>query len=82
MDLPPASEEVAGFYGAMIETEHAQDKVFNKNFFNDFLKVLEKNPAVRMSLTKTMLVLNDRISRSEEWHQDQGVRIVRLPTDV
>ena len=31
----------------MIETEHAKDEVFNKNFFTDFKKVLEKHPPVR-----------------------------------
>ncbi|KAA1473919.1 hypothetical protein DENSPDRAFT_840460 [Dentipellis sp. KUC8613] len=44
VDLPPASEEVAGFYGAMLETDHAKDATFNKNFFDDWLKVLKKNP--------------------------------------
>ena len=46
LDLPPESEEVAGFYGAMLETDHAQDAVFNKNFFTDFLKLLKKFPPV------------------------------------
>ncbi|KAI0633246.1 hypothetical protein C8Q77DRAFT_1058241 [Trametes polyzona] len=44
VDLPPEAEEVAGFYGALLETPHAQDAVFNNNFFNDFLKVLKKYP--------------------------------------
>ncbi|KAG8213967.1 DNA topoisomerase I [Butyriboletus roseoflavus] len=44
VDLPPESEEVAGFYAAMLETEHAQDKTFNKNFFEDWLKVLKDYP--------------------------------------
>lgn len=30
----------------MIETDHAQDATFNKNFFTDFLKVLKKSPPV------------------------------------
>jgi DNA topoisomerase IB len=47
VDLPPASEEVAGFYAAMIETDHAQDKTFNKNFFEDWKKVLKDHPTVR-----------------------------------
>lgn len=47
MDLPPASEEVAGFYAAMIETDHAQDQTFNKNFFEDWKKVLHDHPPVR-----------------------------------
>lgn len=44
VDLPPESEEVAGFYGAMLETDHAKDKIFNKNFFEDWLKVLKNHP--------------------------------------
>ncbi|KAF8444645.1 hypothetical protein L210DRAFT_3530423 [Boletus edulis BED1] len=42
--LPPESEEVAGFYAAMLDTDHAQDKTFNKNFFEDWLKVLKDHP--------------------------------------
>lgn len=47
VDLPAESEEVAGFYASLLETDHAKDKVFNKNFFEDFLQVLKKNPPVR-----------------------------------
>jgi DNA topoisomerase-1 len=46
VDLPLESEEVAGFYAAMLETEHAQDATFNKNFFEDWLKVLQEHPPV------------------------------------
>ena len=41
VDLPPESEEVAGFYAALLESDHAKDATFNKNFFDDFLKVLK-----------------------------------------
>ncbi|KAH7926719.1 hypothetical protein BV22DRAFT_1032585 [Leucogyrophana mollusca] len=44
VDLPPESEEVAGFYAAMIETDHAKDGTFNKNFFDDWMKVLKDFP--------------------------------------
>ncbi|CDK26078.1 unnamed protein product [Kuraishia capsulata CBS 1993] len=40
--LPIEAEEVAGFFGAMLETDHAKNPVFQKNFFHDFLKVLEE----------------------------------------
>lgn len=40
--LPPAAEEVAGFFGAMINSEHAENPVFQKNFFEDFLSVLKE----------------------------------------
>ena len=58
VDLPPAAEEVAGFYAALLETPHAEDATFNKNFFNDFLKVLEKNPPVSslQSCDRTRLI--------------------------
>ncbi|KAI0775835.1 hypothetical protein BD413DRAFT_470526 [Trametes elegans] len=44
VDLPPEAEEVAGFYAALLESPHAQDATFNKNFFDDFLKILKKYP--------------------------------------
>lgn len=44
LDLPPESEEVAGFFAALLETEHAADPVFRQNFFKDFLDVLAEFP--------------------------------------
>lgn len=43
VDLPPAAEEVAGFYAALLETDHGKNAVFQKNFFNDFLVVLKES---------------------------------------
>ncbi|KAK9463533.1 uncharacterized protein V1516DRAFT_661662 [Lipomyces oligophaga] len=42
VNLPLEAEEVAGFFGAMIETEHAKNPVFQANFFADFRSVLKK----------------------------------------
>ncbi len=47
VDLPEEAEEVAGFYAALIETDHAKDETFNKNFFDDFRTVLKEHPPVR-----------------------------------
>ncbi|KIK67381.1 hypothetical protein GYMLUDRAFT_37488 [Collybiopsis luxurians FD-317 M1] len=44
VSLPLESEEVAGFYAALIESDHAKDAIFNKNFFNDWKVVLKKHP--------------------------------------
>ncbi|KAJ7924855.1 DNA topoisomerase I [Mycena leptocephala] len=44
LDLPPAAEEVASFYAALIESDHAQSADFNKNFFEDWQTVLKKHP--------------------------------------
>jgi len=43
VDLPPAAEEVAGFFAALIETDHGKNPVFQKNFFHDFLEVLKES---------------------------------------
>ncbi|KAL7415462.1 hypothetical protein BDY24DRAFT_383028 [Mrakia frigida] len=44
--LPPGSEEVAGFFAAMIETDHAKDATFQANFFRDFQHQLTLHPPV------------------------------------
>lgn len=41
--LKPEAEEVAGFFGAMINTQHAENEVFQQNFFHDFLRVLKES---------------------------------------
>ncbi|OWB57734.1 hypothetical protein B5S28_g3703 [[Candida] boidinii] len=43
VQLPPDAEEVAGFFAAMLESEHAKNPVFQKNFFKDFLEVLKES---------------------------------------
>ncbi|KAJ2345853.1 hypothetical protein GGF43_005119, partial [Coemansia sp. RSA 2618] len=37
--MPPPVEEVATFFAAMLGTDHAANKVFQKNFFDDFKEV-------------------------------------------
>ncbi|KAK4684184.1 DNA topoisomerase I, partial [Tremellales sp. Uapishka_1] len=54
LTLPPESEEVAGFFAAMIETDHAQDAKFRENFFNDFRKVLDGHPPKEGIQVKTL----------------------------
>ncbi|OBA19667.1 hypothetical protein METBIDRAFT_13408 [Metschnikowia bicuspidata var. bicuspidata NRRL YB-4993] len=43
VDLPSAAEEVAGFFGAMLESDHTKNPVFQKNFFDDFIEVLKQS---------------------------------------
>ncbi|SCU81774.1 LAMI_0B07624g1_1 [Lachancea mirantina] len=47
VDLPPQAEEVAGFFAALLESDHAKNPVFQKNFFEDFLEVLEESGGSR-----------------------------------
>ncbi|QLG74399.1 hypothetical protein HG535_0G02820 [Zygotorulaspora mrakii] len=42
VDLPVKAEEVAGFFAALLESDHAKNPVFQKNFFEDFLQVLKE----------------------------------------
>lgn len=39
--LAPEAEEVAGFFGAMIQTQHAENPKFQENFFKDFQDVVK-----------------------------------------
>ncbi|KAF9503767.1 hypothetical protein BS47DRAFT_1445884 [Hydnum rufescens UP504] len=44
VNLSIEAEEVAGFFAAMLETDHAKDATFCKNFFTDFKAVLARHP--------------------------------------
>jgi DNA topoisomerase-1 len=50
--LPPEAEEIAGFFAALLETEHAKNEIFAKNFFEDFRSLLvEKFPLLAQKIT-------------------------------
>ena len=51
MNLDVEAEEVAGFYGAMLKSDHCQKPVFNKNFFEDFREVLKATGGAKDSKT-------------------------------
>lgn len=40
--LPGEVEEVAGFFAALLETEHAQNEIFVNNFWSDFRALLQE----------------------------------------
>nr|AAC39319.1 topoisomerase I [Aspergillus nidulans] len=43
VDLHPEAEEVAGFFGSMLNsTQHTENPTFQKNFFADFKEILKK----------------------------------------
>lgn len=41
--LKPDSEEYATIYAKFTESEYIKNKIFNKNFFNDWIKILKKD---------------------------------------
>ncbi|KAG0327697.1 DNA topoisomerase 1 [Dissophora globulifera] len=46
ISLAPEVEEVASFFGALLFTEHAENPVFQQNFFKDFSKLAKKHKTV------------------------------------
>lgn len=50
ISLSPEAEEVASFYAALLETDHGKNPTFQKNFFNDWQKILKKDPQVMCTL--------------------------------
>ncbi|KAI8974290.1 hypothetical protein BDB01DRAFT_402845 [Pilobolus umbonatus] len=42
--LSPEAEEVATFFAALLETDHAKNPIFQKNFFRDWQSILKKDP--------------------------------------
>lgn len=55
--LPPGAEEVAGFFGHMTDTPHAQNSVFTANFFKDFLNVVKETGGAKDASGKVRIVL-------------------------
>jgi hypothetical protein len=85
VDLPPDAEELAGWFGALLETEHAADEVFQKNFFSDWQAVLKNHPPVSacffissVSRTphRTVIVVNFNLHMlfpAAQWRGHQGL---------
>ena len=47
--LKPDSEEYATIYAKFTETEYVKNKIFNKNFFNDWIKILKKDGHIEIN---------------------------------
>lgn len=45
--LQPEAEEVAGFFGAMLNSQHAENPKFQENFFKDFQDVIKESGGAR-----------------------------------
>jgi DNA topoisomerase-1 len=62
--LPPEAEEVAGFFGALIESDHGKNPTFQQNFFNDWLAILKDLKVVRTYNSVQGMLMCDRHPRS------------------
>lgn len=43
VQLPVEAEEVAGFFGQLLHSDHARNPTFQKNFFEDFTEIVKKH---------------------------------------
>lgn len=77
VDLPPESEEVAGFFGAMLDTDHTKDATFQKNFFHDFLEILKHHPP-RNQVNITEFDKCD-FSNIFQWYEEERAKKKALP---
>ncbi|KAJ9648500.1 DNA topoisomerase 1 [Coniosporium tulheliwenetii] len=57
VSLHPDAEEVAGFYGSMLNSTHnVENPTFNKNFFADFKEILDKTGHAKDKDGKTVKI--------------------------
>ncbi|CUM68050.1 uncharacterized protein PRCAT00005765001 [Priceomyces carsonii] len=83
VDLPLEAEEVASFFGQMVETDHAKNAVFQKNFFEDFLEVLKEaggcnvtiNEFKKMDFSKMHAHFEEQKERKKAMSRDEKKRI-------
>ena len=52
LNLEPEAEEVAGFFGALIETDHGKNPTFQENFFADFTQLLKDTNSKHKSIVR------------------------------
>lgn len=55
--LPLAAEEVAGFFGHMLNSTHATNPTFTANFFKDFQRILKESGGAKDTTGKVCCVL-------------------------
>ena len=57
--LSSASEEVAGFFAALVGTQYAENPTFVENFFIDFRKTLKQHDPVSISCRHDWLIFQE-----------------------
>ena len=79
MKLSQDTEEVATFYGRMLDHDYTTKEVFNKNFFKDWRKIMNDK---EKDVIRSNPDLNTKIaftrSPGGSCHQDRGVYFVNF----
>ncbi len=58
--LTPEQEEWATYYANYLETDHVKNKIFNKNFFEDWLKILNPNKSKEVHFSRPIVTVSSR----------------------
>src|SRR3989304_6997995 len=67
--LEPAAEEAATFYAKYLETEYVKNRIFNKNFFNDWKKMLGKDTKIKYLDNVDFKPIYEFILKKKEVHK-------------
>jgi DNA topoisomerase I len=85
VSLPTDAEEVAGFYGAMLNsTVNVTNPTFNKNFFSDFKDTLKKAGQATDASGKTIVISSFEkcdFSKIFEYYDAERARKKALPSE-
>lgn len=60
VELSLEAEEVAGFFGAMLSSDHTQNAVFQTNFFTDFVQVVKETGGAKIGGVVTELKIFEK----------------------
>jgi len=80
IDLKPDAEEVAMLYARYIETDYVTNKTFNKNFWNDWKKILGSESPIKdldgCDFTTYNKILSDAKEKKKELKSDNNKAII------
>lgn len=72
IQLDPKSEEIATMYAKYIDTEYAQNKTFNKNFWHDWKKILGKTHVIQNLENCDFKLIYDHILKTYEKKKEES----------
>lgn len=67
IEMNPEQEELASFYAAKLDTQHAENPIFNKNFFEAFQKAMHKVCVLLLKVTLVELTHTISLPADPSW---------------
>ena len=84
INLDIESEEIATFYAKYIDSEYVNNKTFNKNFWNDWKKILKKNNNNTIESLEDcdFRLINDYLLKEKEEKQKNKENEIKKRKDI